>query len=171
MASPLRHGIVQAIISRGEASVSEIAWDLQRPAPTLYRHIDRLLEAGILSETGTRSTGKRDARVFTSGQVWYRYSPRSPARLEALLKYVRTMGRHALRQIARSLESKKAITHGDDRDTHFYSEFGWFDDDELAELNRRIDRVAIMFHNKKRSEGKRLIATTMIQSPRLAAER
>lgn len=170
MASPLRHAIVQVIIARGEASVSDIAWDLQRPAPTLYRHIDQLVEGGIVREVGTRSTGKRDARVFASGQVWYRYAPRSPARLEALLVYVRTMGRNAMRQMVRSFESKKAVTHGDARDTHFYSEFGWFDEEELAELNRRIDSVAIMFRNKKRTEGKRLIATTLIQSPRQTGE-
>ncbi len=165
VASPLRHAIVQVVVARGEASVSEIAGDLQRPAPTLYRHIDRLLDAGVLREEGTRSTGKRDARVFSSGEVWFRYSPRSPAKLEALVAFVRAMSRNALREIVGVLEGRRAEVSGETRDTHFFTEFGWFDDEELAELNRRVDAVAAMFKNKSRAGGKRQVSVTLMEHP------
>jgi DNA-binding Lrp family transcriptional regulator len=62
--SPLRIGISEYLESTGAASIREIAEALDRPRHSLYHHIRRLQEVGILEVVETRLSGAREEAVY-----------------------------------------------------------------------------------------------------------
>lgn len=64
MTSPVRFEILEAMRMIAPCSIAEIAEILDRPADSLYRHVDQLAQGGFLTCTGTRNAGRRPERVF-----------------------------------------------------------------------------------------------------------
>jgi predicted transcriptional regulator len=62
--SPARTEITEALRLLGPCSISEIAASLNRPADSLYRHIEALCSIGAVRETEVRKVGRRHERVF-----------------------------------------------------------------------------------------------------------
>lgn len=62
--SPIRGEIAQALRCIGPCSASQLAQMVDRPADTLYRHIDQLKRAGFVIETGERKRGRHVERLF-----------------------------------------------------------------------------------------------------------
>ncbi|MDX2017074.1 MAG: helix-turn-helix domain-containing protein [Planctomycetota bacterium] len=62
--SPVRGELVQALRCIGPCSTSELAEMLDRPADTLYRHLDALKRAGFVIESGERVRGTHHERLF-----------------------------------------------------------------------------------------------------------
>lgn len=55
---PLRLEIIDALRTHAPCSIADIARDLGRPAPTLYRHIEALENAGFVTRPGFRKNGR-----------------------------------------------------------------------------------------------------------------
>ena len=62
--SPVRNAILQLLISSGPTTVPVIAEQLGRKPKSLYRHVDILLKAGLLVQTGVQPTGRRAAAEY-----------------------------------------------------------------------------------------------------------
>jgi len=62
--SRLRARITDIVYNEGELTVHEIAEDLEVQPTTLYRHLDMLVEVGLLEEAEPVRTTKNFARVF-----------------------------------------------------------------------------------------------------------
>jgi predicted transcriptional regulator len=62
--APIRTEILQGLRCLGPCSAGELAEMLDRPADTLYRHIELLLQAGFVVETGERKKGRHVERLF-----------------------------------------------------------------------------------------------------------
>jgi DNA-binding transcriptional ArsR family regulator len=65
MMSPVRSEIAQALALLGTGSVSDIAAIINRPADTLYAHIEKLRRAGIVLEDGVRKHGRHVQALYT----------------------------------------------------------------------------------------------------------
>lgn len=171
IASTTRHAICQIVMVQGEASVREIAYQLGRQPASLYKHIDRLLEVGLLRETGRVATGKREATTYASDKYLFKYAPEDPEMLEALIAVVHSEMRYAMRRIEETFragaDGERPETNGPGRELYFSSYFAWLDADELAALNEHIDAVFEIMHKRPRREGTKLIAfqPTMFPMP------
>ncbi|MFN5946604.1 MAG: winged helix-turn-helix domain-containing protein [Phycisphaerae bacterium] len=62
--TPIRSEIVQGLRCLGPCSAAELGKMLDRPADTLYRHLEALQRAGYVVETGTRKRGRHVERLF-----------------------------------------------------------------------------------------------------------
>lgn len=71
-------------MSQGEASIREIAEQMGRKPVSLYRHIDQLVEVGLLIEEGTKPTARRDAKIYSTNLEFVRYSDRDEEMTKAL---------------------------------------------------------------------------------------
>ncbi|HEY6607804.1 MAG TPA: GNAT family N-acetyltransferase [Candidatus Limnocylindria bacterium] len=66
---PLRHRIFQLL--RRPRSIPELAAELDLPSDRLYYHVNRLVEHGLVRQSGTRARGRHTERVFerTSARI------------------------------------------------------------------------------------------------------
>jgi DNA-binding transcriptional ArsR family regulator len=62
--APARLEIIEAMRMIAPCSIAEIAAAIDRPADTLYRHIEKLRKAGVVTEAGIRRAGRRFEQVF-----------------------------------------------------------------------------------------------------------
>lgn len=165
LSSHTRCAIHQIALSQGEVSIREIAEQLGRKPVSLYRHIDQLVEVGVLEEVGTRATTRRDAKIYATKLGYLKYDPENTEMVEALASVTKSMLKSSASGIAKSLESKEAITGGPDRDTYICSLFAWLDDDELAEVNEHLRAVRNVFKNKQRKADAKLMAISIGMHP------
>lgn len=161
LCSPVRHEIHQVVLSQGKASVREIAEQMGRKPVSLYRHIDQLVEVGLLIDIGTKSTARRDAKIYTTELEFMRYHPRKPAMVEALGEFARASLKDTGLKITKVFDSGDAVLPIPHRDTFIGSPAGWVDEDELAELNTHIDSILELLANKPRKKGAKRIVISM----------
>ncbi len=175
LASPTRNAIVQVIGSQGEASVREIAHQLGRQPPSLYKHIDILLDVGLIEQVGTEPTIRRDARIFTTDIECLRYAPEDPDLVEALIEFVESEMRYATRSLAKAYRSGIDTDHpviaGPSRDTRFYHYLAWLSDDELASINQHIDAIDKVMRQGTRREGTKLVTHLSTLFPTLVTQK
>lgn len=62
--SPVRRELVQALRCLGACTAAQMARMLDRPADTLYRHLEKLKLAGFVVEVGERKKGRHHERLF-----------------------------------------------------------------------------------------------------------
>ena len=75
LASALRGEILDTLMVSGPLSVSDLAHELARPADSLYYHIHKMLDAGILKKRSVRKTIRRDEILYhvAASRVRIRY--------------------------------------------------------------------------------------------------
>jgi len=165
LCSPMRHAIHQVVLSQGEASIREIGEQLGKKPASLYRHIDRLVEVGLLTEEGTKSTSRRDAKLYSSKLEFFRYRDRSPEMVEAIAAFARSSLKETGNQLSRTFVQGDAVLPVPKRDTFIGSPAGWLDQDDLAELNEHIDAIIELLADKPRRPGTKRITISMGMYP------
>ena len=105
LASPVRHQIHLAMEMLGACSVNELAKRMDRVPETLYYHVRRLEEAGILQRIGSRVGVGRDEAIYRLKGKCLRVdtSRSSPRFLNAMAKGCGSLLRFAQRSFERAL--------------------------------------------------------------------
>lgn len=170
LCSPVRHAIHQVVLAQGEASIREIGEQLGKKPASLYRHIDRLVEVGLLIEGGTRSTSRRDAKTYSSKLEFFRYRDRSPEMVGAIAAFARASLKEAGAALTRTFERGDAVLPVPERDTFIGSPSGWLDKDQLRALNEHIDAIIELMANKPRREGTKRVTISMGMFPSAQGE-
>lgn len=62
--APARLELVEGMRMIAPCSVAELAAAIDRPADTLYRHIEKLRKIGVVTDAGIRRAGRRFEQVF-----------------------------------------------------------------------------------------------------------
>jgi predicted transcriptional regulator len=167
LASSMRQAIYQVVSNQGEASVREIGHQLGRHPAALYRHVDQLVEVGVLEEVGSESTARRDAKLYSTRFEYLAYEPNDPEMVEALCAYVRSMTKRAGEEVVRSMETGEARAKHckQGRDTHLGKAFGWIDRETLQEINTHIDEIMRLMERRPRVEDAELISVMISLAP------
>ena len=166
LADPTRFAIFSAASWGRCTTVKEIAERIGRDPGALYRHFEKLVEAGLLEVAGTVPTSRRAARVYRAPrEPRFIYRADEPEMIEALNAMVRSAARHASRGVESSTTSGKAVTRGAHRDTLMSVQSGWLDDDDLEELNRMTDELRRFLLSREKREGSRHIEVSVFMSP------
>jgi len=165
LCSPMRHEIHQVVLSQGEASIREIAEQMGRKPASLYRHIDQLVEVGLLIEVGTKSTARRDAKAYATKLEFMRYRPRRPEMVKALGEFARASLKDTGLKITKTLDSGTAVLPVPLRDTFVGSPAGWLNDEDLSELNEHIDSIIVLLSDKPRKPDTKRIVITLGMYP------
>lgn len=163
--SPIRNAIHTVVLNQKRASIRKIANQLGMKPASLYRHIEVLLEAGVITEEGTESTARRDAKVYASNLEHIDDQHMSPAMLEAFSGFIRQAMKTSAERIIGAASSGDAATRGTKRNTCWRSPFSWLDDQQLKQLNDHIDAIMALMNNNERRDGTRLIGLTLGMYP------
>lgn len=148
MASPARLEIIDAVRVLGPCSVAEVADLLGRTADSLYYHVRKLVEVGLLIPSGTRETARRDETLYrTPGRrMRLPHDPKDGELTELRLKAFAALLRLTERDHRAAFEKGLAKITGPRRNLVNARIKGWLNDEQLAEVHEHIDRILDIFH-------------------------
>lgn len=167
LAGPARLEVLDAAGALGACSAGEIAQMTGRSRTSLYPHIERLVAAGLLIESGTRPAGKRREQLYraVARQVNTRHDGADPDNTAYHAAYGNAVCRLLARLHERATRHPQARPRGPARDTHCGAQTVWVDDATLAELNEHISRIWEISRQSQPGRGKRLVQVGVVLAP------
>jgi DNA-binding transcriptional ArsR family regulator len=169
LASPVRQEIVDTLESAGgEATVAEIAAQMGRHADGLYYHLKQLTKHGLVVELGDAGDGAgvRYRTAAPSGaRMSLRYTSGKDSNVEPVIGVVGGLLRTARKNFDSALRSGTAVVAGSQRDLWAARVKGWVGDEDVAELNRLLERVNALLHKSRSPSRKRLVAAAWVIAP------
>ena len=165
--SPVRNAILQLLISSGPSTIPSIAEQLGRKPKSLYRHVELLLKAGLLTRTGTQATRRRSAAEygFPGATVRVQVDSDNPDQVKAVGRYFATELRHAHRELVAALGSGQARTWGPNRNLRMMHSVGWLDRKKLRRVLQLTREIETIFETSPRKAGTELLAVTVAIRP------
>ncbi len=177
MASPVRDQIMNVVANLttwhkdGTAegvSIRQIGEQLGRKPASLYRHIEALVEAGLIDETGSQASGGRDATTYAAPgahMILIAPSEEGPV-LDAMCEYIRSVASNAGRETAAAAIDRVTLASEiGPHDTGGAVIRGWLDEEQRAHLRWLQKEINAVFSDSKRRPGTRLMAATFLFRP------
>jgi DNA-binding transcriptional ArsR family regulator len=166
LATPIRTEIVTTVQALGgAATVAELAEQLGRPADGLYYHLRVLVRGGLLEEQ-LESGGRSYRLTVPLGQrLMLRYKPGTTANAKAVGRVAASMSRLAQRDFTRALADPGTVVEGQSRELWVARGRGWVDSAELIEINRLLERLAMLLLRTRPKSGRKLISLQWILAP------
>lgn len=166
LVAPARIEIVEAMRMLAPCSIAEIASVLDRPADTLYRHVEKLVGAGLVVTAGVRRSGRRFEQVydlvaddFTFGFKDGSGRAANRAFEECAQSFLKSTGR-AVRD---SAAAGQLVASATERNILLNYELGWLTPEGFAEVRALMLRVkALMDEGKRRREGRLHLALSIV---------
>lgn len=165
LASPTAHQIVCVMERLRRATVAEIARHTGVEAGSLYYHVRRLQEAGVLAEHGRRKTGGRDEVVYElpGSEVVFSPEASSPGFLRELRRAIRMRLRYVERAMLAALGRPGTVRRRRGRNLSLHQHHARLRPARRAELYRRIEELeAFLMEHDDPSVGEFLSVTIAI---------
>jgi len=160
--SRLRGRITDLVYSAGELTVAEIAEALVQKPTTLYRHLDLLVESGLLTEGEPVRTGKTLARVFKApaGTIKFPRETASQAERVAVADVIVSQLRMAAKETRARIE-----THGPESGVRAGAVVGWLTPEDRERVAELMVEAYEILENGRREEGRTLCGLTFALRP------
>ncbi|MBO6512407.1 MAG: helix-turn-helix transcriptional regulator [Phycisphaerales bacterium] len=173
LASPARWEVLDATSALGECSAAEIAEFTARARTSLYPHIQKLVECGLIYETGTRLMGKRYEQLYRPKAVMIgtRFNQDDQDNLDYHADFANALARQMARKHIRAASEKGVNPRTQQRNHHCGGHSVWVDDKQLAKLNSMIDEIWKFCENSRPGEGKQLLHLGLFMSRHLPKEK
>ena len=136
--------ILDWLASAGPQSVSELAASLDRQPSSLYHHLQKMLDVGLVEAAGSQTVYRRTEKLYKT--------PSRRMRLKRALsdgdhdplmaRSVTAMCNQFQRDFASGLANPRAKRSGQYRDLGFYRFVGRPSADGLKEVNKHLDAIA-----------------------------
>ena len=168
LVAPVRLEVVEAMRMIAPCSIAEIAAALDRPADTLYRHIDKLKRAGMVVEAGVRRSGRRFEQVYDLVADDFRVGFKEVSGRTANKAYNDTMQsilKIASRTARDSAAASELVGLGDDRNIIGKIEHAWLTQEEFLELREMMMKVKLYMDARKARREGRLYLAAVIAMP------
>ena len=167
LASPLRMEILQSFEPGEAVTVGDLARRLGKPRASLYYHVKKLVEIGVVVEADQRLRGKRYETLYAvaADRLEVGSDSASDAALAAAEKLVLSI----LRQTGR--EFQDALADETLEEMEFQAgrrQRAWLTPADLAQLGKLLDRIEALCTKRKAGGDARLFSVTsaaMIPSP------
>lgn len=167
--SEVKQEILDTIRANGVSTIREIAAAIGRPADGLYYHVRQLVVAGLLREQRAAGRGPRSAAAYAlpRGISGYevKYAPESAENVAAVTRIARAMSRMACNDFARGFREALAAVHGPHRNLWAARQKAWLSADELAELNRLLERIQQIMAQAERGADRSLCVLSYFLAP------
>ena len=167
LASPVRQEIIDEMVNSGPCSVKEIATELGCSADSLYYHIKKLEEHGLIAEEGTRPTTRRDEKVYDvpARKVQVHYDPTDPENTENVAEIISSMLKITDQNFREGFQPELAQPEGSARNLWGTRQKAWLNEEELREVNRLMRKLRNIFWASKKTKDRNLHALTMVLTP------
>lgn len=166
--SPVRAEIAEAIRLLGPCSVADIAAALDRPADSLYKHIEILQKAGFVTEAGFRKTDRNVEQLLDVVADYFQIDFKDSTGLAENAAFVATVNsftKSAARAVRDSAAARQLNFHPDHRNVSLNLELSWLTPEDFLEVRSLIRRLKqLMDAGKKRRQG-RLYLSLALATP------
>lgn len=117
LGSPARRELIEAVQLLGECSIAEVAEILGKPADSLYYHVRKLLQVGLLKQVGVRRGSRREEAIYDlpGRPLRVRYDARDPNQAELLVAAAAADLRLTERNVRAAVEDGGVVPDGPDR--------------------------------------------------------
>jgi predicted transcriptional regulator len=167
LTSAIRLEIIDTLLVNGPSSVADLARELARPADSLYYHIHKLLNGGLLSKEGLRKTSRRDEILYRvdASRVRFKYDTGNSEINDIIRQAVRSMMRTSSRDFDEGLGADNAVSEGPARNIWAGRFKAWLSEDDLKTLNHHLHGIIDILLSSRREEGHRLHSVSMVITP------
>jgi DNA-binding transcriptional ArsR family regulator len=160
--APARLELVETMRMLAPCSIAEIAAAIDRPADTLYRHIEKLRKIGVVTEAGVRRTGRRFEQVFDLAGDDFRphFRDTSPRTTNKMFGDATNSIAKILLRTARDATAAEQIVFEPSRRNAFAKfEHAWLSQAEVEQLGEMFLAIKrFMDARKSRREGRLYLA-------------
>ena len=160
--APARLELVESMRMIAPCSIAELAAAIDRPADTLYRHIEKLQKIGVVVEAGVRRTGRRFEQVFDLAGDDFRPQFRDSSARTANKMFNETTRSIAkiLLRTTRDAAAAEQIVYGPvERNASVKFEHAWLTPEEFVQLRELFLGIKrFMDARKSRREGRLYLA-------------
>jgi DNA-binding transcriptional ArsR family regulator len=141
--STRRHDIVDQIAATGPMSVRELAQVLGLAPSSLYYHVERLCEVGLLRETGVRREGTKPERIYDTParRMTLYHALQDPKNARVMKEIVRSLCRQASKDFASSFDAPHRESEGRRRNVRFFRLVGRPDAAAREAINKHLDAI------------------------------
>lgn len=167
LAKPAIIEIIECIQVDGPATVKSIGRRIGRPPKSIYYHLRKLVQAGLLKPVALQLSGRRSEKIYDVSADRYSTNDASmsPQMRVDIQKALASVLRITHRDYSRSLGQSVAVTKGKGRTLMGIRRKVWLDQKSLAEVNGLINQIDdLLRKNSTMGKGKR-IALTMVMTP------
>ena len=152
LVAPVRLEIVEVMRMIAPCSIAEVASALDRPADTLYRHIAKLMRAGMVVEAGKRRSGRRYEKVYDLVADDFAVAPpgsNGRAANKAFNDTLQSILKIASRTARDSAAAAQFGTVGDQRNLIGTIEHAWLTPAEFIEVRDRMRAIKAFMDARK----------------------
>jgi DNA-binding transcriptional ArsR family regulator len=153
--APVRLEIVETMRMVAPCSIAELAAATDRPADTLYRHIEKLRKVGVVVEAGVRRSGRRFEQVFDLAGDDFRPQLRdtSPRVVNKMFEDATKSIAKILLRTTRDAAAAEQIVYGpDERNASVKFEHAWLTPEDFAQLRELFVGVKRFMDARKASK-------------------
>lgn len=168
MMSPVRSEIAQALSMLGTASVADIATIINRPADTLYPHLEKLRRAGIVIEAGVRKQGRHRQALYEMRAVDLQPDFRgASSAVENRMGHrtASTLLRAMDRTVRDAAAARALVTRPEGRNISMSYELGRLTPAMFQKLRRHVGAIKALMDQGKRRRSGTLYLTVTIACP------
>ena len=166
LANPIKWEILDAVSAMNECSAAEIAEFTARARTSLYPHVQKLVECGLLLEVGTRLMGKRYEQLYRAKamMIGTRFNQSDQDNVDYHADFARALSRLVARKHIRAATEPGVNPRTKERNHHCGGHAVWVDDEQLERLNEMIDSIWEFCENSRPGEGKQLLHMGLFMS-------
>ncbi len=143
IASPMRLEVLHGVMACGSCTMKELAEHVGRLPESLYYHVNKLLQVGLIKEVDKRPTRRRPEAVYRAIAPALQVDPdeRNPGFLKALAKLGAGILRRAERLNGAALERADTRRAGARRNQLLAQRSTRLSPQALARINARLDEL------------------------------
>ena len=167
LASPVRQRILDRLEVLGPCSVRELGASLRVAPDSLYYHVARLREVGLLAiGNRPRKDRRAEALVRLASPRWHiDYDPRDPRKARAVMKVTRTLLRQVERDFASGLRHPRAVARGALRNLWSLRLEGSLRDADVRRINRHLAAILRVLRRAGRDPREGLVSVSWVLAP------
>ena len=139
--APVRFEMLEAMRLCAPCAIAQVADILDRPADSLYRHMDKLVASGVVKRVGTRRSGRRTEQVYDLVADDIKPSFEGMSERQASKVYAKVMATilKILARTARDSARQGGLTGTQQkRHTAAFLEHAWLAPEDIPEFRARM---------------------------------
>ena len=167
LASPARLEVIDALDDHGPMTAGEIAWQLGRTAQSVYFHIKKLLDAGLIITAGRQPGNRRDSTVYApmAKRMYFPGKLSSSAIAKMSRKIASSYLRMAIRDQAKAAEHALEIPPDHHQRVMLNRVTVWLTLDEADEIRDHLEALRAKTRDSRRSRDRQLYSVTYSLMP------
>lgn len=166
MASAVRQNMVDQLAAHGDLSMKELAVLIGRKPASIYHHLNKLLEVGLVCEAGSRVINRKVEKLYATPSRRMRLARalEEANHDESMEEIVRALCRQTDRDFTRGLTHEGAKRRGAKRNLRFFRLVSRVSPKRLAEINAKLDEIAELLWEDPDSD-ETAVALTWVLAP------